>query len=94
MSFSDMARSNVWRAAFAALFILTILLLSSLRTVPAAHVGVVTTAGRVSGTPLQPGVHFTSPISGIHSFSTKTILIDQENEVPTKEGLTVKLDVG
>eukprot|EP00961_Rhodomonas_salina_P289587 3913188-Rhodomonas_salina.1 len=30
----------------------------------------------------------------IHSFSTKTILIDQQNEVPTKGGLTVTMDVG
>jgi len=93
MSFSDVSKSNMWRAIFAVVFIVVVLLLASLRTVPAAHIGVVTTAGKVWGSTLQPGVHFTSPISGIHAFSTKTILLDQQNEVPTKEGLTVSLDV-
>jgi regulator of protease activity HflC (stomatin/prohibitin superfamily) len=73
--------------------LLIILLLASLRTVPPAHIAVVTTAGKLGSETLQPGVHFTSPISGIHAFSTKTIKIEQTNEVPTKEGLSVTLNV-
>ena len=42
----------------------------------------------------EPGAHFRTPfISTVHTMSTKTQLISEKNKIPTKEGLTVSLDV-
>mmetsp|Transcript_68352 Transcript_68352/g.142477 ORF Transcript_68352/g.142477 Transcript_68352/m.142477 type:complete len:273 (+) Transcript_68352:135-953(+) len=75
------------------LFLIFILLMASLRTVPPATIGMVTSAGSVWEDTKTPGVHFCSPIAKINTLSTKTILVEQTNHVPTKEGLTVQLDV-
>lgn len=70
-----------------------LLLLASLRTVPPAHVGVVVTFGRVDATPILAGLHICNPFASVELFSTKTQLVEQRNHVPTKEGLTVDLDI-
>merc|ERR1712167_177152 len=44
------------------------------------------------GAPLQPGLALRNPISSVQLFSTKTQLSEEQNFVPTKEGLTVELD--
>jgi len=69
------------------------LALSSVRVVAPAHVGVVSTFGRVAPDVLNSGLHITNPFAEVLSFSTKTQLLEQQNHVPTKEGLTVDLDV-
>ena len=65
----------------------------SARTVPAAHIGVVSTFGQVSTAVLPAGLHFTNPFAQLLTFTIKTQLLEQQNHVPTKEGLTVDLDV-
>eukprot|EP00286_Rhodomonas_abbreviata_P022902 CAMPEP_0181315086 /NCGR_PEP_ID=MMETSP1101-20121128/15176_1 /TAXON_ID=46948 /ORGANISM="Rhodomonas abbreviata, Strain Caron Lab Isolate" /LENGTH=295 /DNA_ID=CAMNT_0023422247 /DNA_START=171 /DNA_END=1058 /DNA_ORIENTATION=- len=70
-----------------------LLILCSLRSVPPAHTGVVTTFGSVSTSTLEAGLHILNPVSNVVLFSKKTILLEQQNHVPTKEGLTVDLDV-
>merc|ERR1711939_371273 len=42
--------------------------------------------------PLEPGLALRNPISRVQLFSTKTWVSEEENFVPTKEGLTVELD--
>lgn len=65
----------------------------SLRTVSPAHVGVVTTFGHVHASCLGAGLHLVSPFAIVQEFSLKTSLFEMTNHVPTKEGLTVDLDV-
>lgn len=60
--------------------------------VPPGEVGVVTTLGKMNQDPLGPGLALRNPISRVQLFSTKTQLSEEENFVPTKEGLTVELD--
>jgi len=67
--------------------------LASLRTVQPAHAGVVTTFGSARNTTLNPGLHLTNPFAKVVEFSLKTSLFEMTNHVPTKEGLTVDLDV-
>jgi len=69
------------------------ILRASVRTVPPAHVGVAITFGRAHDHIYAPGLHLTNPFARIVTFSTKTTLLEQANHVPTKEGLTVDLDV-
>lgn len=100
-------------------FGLVMLVLLSLRTVPPAHIAVLTTFGKVSNGVLASGLHVCAfsarapvtvppcvdllltrtrsaagnPFASTVIFSVKTQLFEQQNHVPTKEGLTVDLDV-
>jgi regulator of protease activity HflC (stomatin/prohibitin superfamily) len=67
--------------------------LASMRTVPPAYVGVVTTFGSTAEGVLQPGTHVTSPFAAVTTFPTKTVLLQEPNSVPTREGLQVDLEV-
>lgn len=65
----------------------------SLRVIEPASVAVVVTLGRVSEDTLASGMHFVHPLAWTTPFTLKTVLLEQANHVPTKEGLTVELDV-
>jgi len=67
--------------------------LCSIRVIPPAHVGISNVFGKVAPGVLRSGLHVTSPFAEIITFTTKTQLLEQQNHVPTKEGLTVDLDV-
>lgn len=55
------------------------------------EVGIVVTLGHVQAYP--QGYHFRAPyVSTVERMSTKTQLLKQENVIPTKEGLAVRLD--
>ena len=59
--------------------------------VPPGNVGIVVTLGHVKA--YDPGLHFRAPyVSTLELLTTKTQLLEQENVIPTVEGLTVKLD--
>mmetsp|Transcript_52357 Transcript_52357/g.132324 ORF Transcript_52357/g.132324 Transcript_52357/m.132324 type:complete len:311 (-) Transcript_52357:172-1104(-) len=73
--------------------IVVLITFTSLRTVPPAHVGLVITLGSVREGVLGAGLHVCNPLAEVKLFSTKTNLLEQRNHVPTKEGLTVDLDV-
>jgi len=73
---------------------LLIFILSSLRSVPAGHLGLAVTFGNPSEDLQSPGMHVLNPFARVKQFSVKTTLYEQTNTVPTAEGLTVGLDVG
>lgn len=81
------------KASICAGITVVIVFLCCIRTVPPAHIGVVTTFGSVHDNTLDSGPHMVNPLSSIKLFVTKTQLLEQDNHVPTKEGLTVELDV-
>mmetsp|Transcript_19123 Transcript_19123/g.35747 ORF Transcript_19123/g.35747 Transcript_19123/m.35747 type:complete len:200 (-) Transcript_19123:162-761(-) len=56
------------------------------------ELAVIVTLGHVDV--YEPGPHFRTPfVSTVHTMSTKTQLFSESNNIPTKEGLTVGLDV-
>jgi len=60
--------------------------------VPPGELAVIVTLGHVDV--YEPGPHFRTPfVSTVHTMSTKTHLLDERNNIPTKEGLSVSLDV-
>jgi regulator of protease activity HflC (stomatin/prohibitin superfamily) len=69
------------------------LVFSTVRFVPAGHVGVVDFFGKVSPNALNSGINFINPLARVIDMSTRT----QENmeimPVPSQEGLTINLDV-
>lgn len=67
-------------------------LFSTIKSVPAGHVGVVDFYGWVSG-PKQPGLNFVIPFSKVVMIPTRTVQDQETMPCPTKEGLTVALDV-
>ncbi len=77
--------------AVAAVFGL-IALLQFFTVIPAGHVGVVDFFGRVSSKTLKAGINMRNPLARIVKFSIKTQQVYEVMDVPSKEGLTVKLD--
>jgi len=61
--------------------------------VPAGNVGVVDVFGNVSDTTLKPGINLVNPLARVVKFSTKTQEIKETMDVPSREGLTVQLEI-
>lgn len=64
-----------------------------LTVIPAGHVGVVDIFGRVSDRTLKAGINLRNPFARIARFSIKTQEIKEVMDVPSREGLTVQLEL-
>lgn len=67
--------------------------LECLTVIPAGHVGVVDFFGVVSDKTLKSGINFVNPLARVIKFSVKTHEIKEVMDVPSKEGLSVQLEV-
>lgn len=61
--------------------------------VPAGTVGVVDFLGNVSENTLKAGVNFVNPMANVIKFSIKTQELKEMMNVPSKEGLSVQLEI-
>jgi prohibitin 1 len=61
--------------------------------IPAGHVGVVDFFGTVSDNTLKAGINFVNPLARVIKMSVKTQELKEVMDVPSKEGLTVQLEV-
>jgi prohibitin 1 len=61
-------------------------------TVPAGHVGVKDFFGKVSPTPLSPGINVVLPLTRVVKMSVQTQEIKEVAEVPSREGLILSLE--
>jgi prohibitin 1 len=61
--------------------------------VPAGNVGVVDLFGSVSPVSLKAGINLRNPLANIVKMSVKTEEIKEVMDVPSKEGLTVQLEI-
>jgi regulator of protease activity HflC (stomatin/prohibitin superfamily) len=61
--------------------------------IPAGHVGVVDFFGVVSDNTLKSGINLVNPLAKVVKFSVKTQEIKEDMDVPSKEGLTVGLEI-
>jgi len=61
--------------------------------VPAQHVGVLETFGKVHETTWPPGLHAWAPWIGVHRINCRTLQLEEKTTTPTGEGLLVGLDV-
>jgi prohibitin 1 len=61
--------------------------------IPAGHVGVIDFFGNVSDNTLYPGVNLVNPLANVVKFDARTQEIKEEMSVPSKEGLTVQLEL-
>lgn len=62
-------------------------------TIPAGHVGVMTTFGAVDDARLPEGFNFVAPWRTIHRLNVRTREEPEDADTPTKDGLTVHLEV-
>ena len=64
-----------------------------LTIVPAGNVGVVNFFGTVSDNTLKAGINFVNPLANVIKMSIQTQEMKEVMDVPSKEGLTVQLEV-
>lgn len=61
--------------------------------IPPGHVGVQVLFGSVSEVTLKEGINFINPFVDIREFSVRTEELKEVMDVPSKEGLTVQLEI-
>jgi len=89
-------RLNKSEASFALIGIVVALLIavSQLVTIiPAGHTGVIDFLGMVSDNTLKPGVNLVNPMAKVEKMSIKTQELKELMSVPSKEGLSVDLEI-
>jgi regulator of protease activity HflC (stomatin/prohibitin superfamily) len=85
---------NTAQASGITAIIFTLIAISQCFTViPAGHVGVVDFFGTVSANTLKSGINLVNPMARVVKLSIKTQEIKEVMDVPSKEGLTVKLEL-
>jgi prohibitin 1 len=77
----------------AAVLFLILALSQTFTVVPAGSVGVVDFFGTVSDVTLKAGINVINPLAKIVKFSVQTEEIKEVMDVPSKEGLTVRLEL-
>jgi prohibitin 1 len=94
-SASDNAMARGSSAIFgsAAILFLILALSQTFTVVPAGNVGVVDFFGTVSNMTLKAGINVINPLAKVVKFSVKTEEIKEVMDVPSKEGLTVRLEL-
>lgn len=70
-----------------------IALMQCFTVIPAGHVGVVDFLGNVSENTLKSGVNMVNPMANVIKFSIKTQEVKESMNVPSKEGLSVQLEI-
>jgi regulator of protease activity HflC (stomatin/prohibitin superfamily) len=69
------------------------ILLASFRIVPGGNVGVQVLFGRIVDIPLTEGLNLINPFKDVRFMSVRTLELFEHADVPSKEGLTVGLEV-
>jgi len=94
--FNAKKRFNKQESNFALIgFVLAVFiaLLQCWTIIPAGHVGVIDFFGNVSDNTLYPGVNLVNPMANVIKFDARTQEIREVMNVPSKEGLSVELEI-
>ncbi|MCH9028358.1 MAG: prohibitin family protein [Bacteroidetes bacterium] len=89
-------RMNRQEANFALIGIVVALVIALTQCwtiIPAGHTGVIDFLGNVSDETLKPGVSLVNPMAKIEKMSIKTQELKELMSVPSKEGLSVNLEI-
>jgi len=78
---------------FAILGLVVGVFVGMIRVVPAGHVGIVDFFGHVSSMPLKSGLNLVNPLAKVIPMSIRTQEDKEVMSVPSKEGLTVELEI-
>jgi prohibitin 1 len=94
--FNAKKRFNKQESAYALIGMSVAILIAVLQCwtiIPAGHVGVIDFFGNVSDKTLFPGVNFVNPLANVIKFDARTHEIKETMNVPSKEGLSVELEI-
>ena len=72
---------------------IVIALAQGFTVIPAGHTGVIDFLGYVSDNTLKPGVNMVNPMANVEKMSIKTQELKELMSVPSKEGLSVDLEI-
>ena len=86
-------RGSARVSAVVMILFLFLALLQCFTVIPAGHVGVIDFFGTVSDNTLKAGINMVNPLARVIKFSIKTQEIKEIMDVPSKEGLTVQLEI-
>ncbi|MCE1190256.1 MAG: prohibitin family protein [Ignavibacteria bacterium] len=89
-------RFNKTEASFALSGVIVaffIALMQCFTIIPAGHVGVVDFLGTVNENTLKAGVNVVNPLANVYKFSIKEQEFKETMPVPSKEGLTIQLEI-
>ncbi len=89
-------RFNKAEASFALIGIVVALLVAVsqfVTVIPAGHTGVIDFLGMVSDNTIKPGVNLVNPMAKVEKMSIKTQELKELMSVPSKEGLSVDLEI-
>jgi len=89
-------RFNKAESTFALIGFVVALLIAVMQcwsVIPTGHVGVVDFFGQVSDNTLKQGINFVNPMAAVIKFDARTQEIREKISVPTKEGLSVEMDI-
>lgn len=94
--FSAKKRFNKSESTFAFIGLLVAIIIAVMQfwtIIPAGHVGVVDFLGNVSDNTLKPGINIVNPMANVIKFDARTQELKETMNVPSKEGLTVTLEI-
>ncbi len=80
-------------ALLAAVVFAAVAFFEAVTVIPAGNVGVVDFFGTVSPATLKAGINLVNPLARVVKFSVKTQELKEVMDVPSKEGLTVQLEL-
>ena len=94
--FSAKKRFNKSESTFAFVGLIVAIIIAVMQfwtIIPAGHVGVVDFLGNVSDNTLKPGINLVNPMATVVKFDARTQELKETMNVPSKEGLTVTLEI-
>ena len=94
--FSAKKRFNKSESIFAFIGLIVAIIIAVMQfwtIIPAGHVGVVDFLGNVSDNTLKPGINLVNPMATVVKFDARTQELKETMNVPSKEGLTVTLEI-
>jgi len=89
----EIARARNWLKIVGSLMILSGAIFAAFRVVPGGHVGVQILFGKIDDRALSEGLNVVNPLKQVTLMSVRTQEMFEHADVPSKEGLTVGLEV-
>ncbi len=90
---TEVMRARAWLKIAGVLVILVGIIFSTFRVVPGGQAGVQVLFGKIDDRPLSEGLNVINPLKQVVIMSVRTQEIFEHADVPSKEGLTVALEV-
>lgn len=89
----EVSRARIWLRVAGVVIVVLGLLSASFRVIPGGYVGVQILFGKIDDRPLTEGLNLINPLKQVRVLTVRTQEMFEHADVPSKEGLTVGLEV-